>query len=236
MELFYGQRIEEDLICFDAEESAHLVKVMRHKNGDTITAMDGSGSLIHCTLLNADTKGSTAQINRIEPDWGKRKYKVQLAVCPTKNNERFEWMGEKVTEIGIDILSPVIGERSERKIYKTDRMRRIVLSAAKQSLKTKIPIVEEPISVMQFIKNAPSKSLKLIAYCFEGDKHSIREVIEKTNADDIVILIGPEGDFSPKEVEAAIKSGFKPVHLGTSRLRTETAALCSVMSVYYRFM
>lgn len=236
MELFYGQLSDEGLITFDGEESTHMVKVMRHRAGDDIFAMDGSGVLFHCTLLQADAKGSCARINSGEKGWGGHPYHLTLACSPTKNNERYEWMGEKATETGMDRLVPVIGERSERKVYKTDRMRRIVLSAAKQSLKTAIPQISEPMSVLDFIKTAPEDSLKLIAYCFEGEKVSIKEALEKSSATDIIILIGPEGDFSPKEVAEAIRKGFKPVHLGSSRLRTETAALFGVSCVYGKFM
>ena len=237
MELFYGQLSDDSLLTFDGEESTHLVKVMRHREGDSIFAMDGSGVLFHCTLLDANPKGSCARIDSREEGWGTVPYRLTLACCPTKNNERFEWMGEKATELGIDCLVPMIGERSERKVYKTDRMRRIVLSAAKQSLKTAIPEVKEPVSVLEFIASAPKDSLRLIAYCFEGEKLSIREALQNCpDRQKICVLIGPEGDFSPREVSEAIRAGFKAVHLGSSRLRTETAALCSVASVYNRFM
>lgn len=236
MELFYGRIGDESLFLFDAEESTHMVKVLRHKAGDRVYAMDGGGSLYSVELQECSPKGSAGRIVAVEKDWDRRDYTIELAVCPTKNNERFEWMGEKVTEVGIDALVPVIGERSERKVYKTERMRRILLSAAKQSLKTRIPQVQEPISVLEFIERAPKNALKLIAYCFEGEKLSIREALERSSCSDVVILIGPEGDFSPKEVAAALKAGFKAVHLGPSRLRTETAALCAVMSVYNKYM
>ena len=236
MELFYGRIGDESLFLFDAEESTHMVKVLRHKAGDRVYAMDGGGSLYSVELQECSPKGSAGRIVAVEKDWDRRDYTIELAVCPTKNNERFEWMGEKVTEVGIDSLVPVIGERSERKVYKTERMRRILLSAAKQSLKTRIPQVQEPISVLEFIERAPKNALKLIAYCFEGEKLSIREALEKSSCSDVVILIGPEGDFSPKEVAAALKAGFKAVHLGPSRLRTETAALCAVMSVYNKYI
>ncbi|MGM9788313.1 MAG: RsmE family RNA methyltransferase, partial [Candidatus Cryptobacteroides sp.] len=206
------------------------------KAGDRVYAMDGGGSLYSVELQECSPKGSAGRIVAVEKDWDRRYYTIELAVCPTKNNERFEWMGEKVTEVGIDALVPVIGERSERKIYKTERMRRILLSAAKQSLKTRIPQVQKPMSVLEFIERAPKNALKLIAYCFEGEKHSIREALERSSCSNVVILIGPEGDFSPKEVAAALKAGFKAVHLGPSRLRTETAAICAVMSVYNKYM
>lgn len=236
MELFYGQLSDDNLITFDGEESAHMVKVLRHREGDEIFAMDGSGTLFHCTVLDASVKGSYARIDSRQERWGVPAYHLTLACCPTKNNERFEWLGEKATELGIDALVPVIGDRSERKIYKTERMRRIVLSAAKQSLKTAVPQVRECISVLDFIAEAPKDSLKMIAYCFEGEKLSIKDALQKFTGESICILIGPEGDFSPKEVSEAIKAGFKPVHLGSSRLRTETAALFSVACVYDKYL
>ncbi len=235
MELFYGQLSDDNLLTFDSEESTHLVKVMRHREGDEIFAMDGSGTLFRCTLIDACVKGSSAHIDSRQEGWGVPAYHLTLACCPTKNNERYEWLGEKATEMGIDTLVPVIGERSERKIYKTERMRRIVLSAAKQSLKTAIPQVRECISVLDFITEAPKDSLKLIAYCFDGEKLSIKDALQKFSGDRICVLIGPEGDFSPKEVAEAIKAGFKPVHLGSSRLRTETAAIFSVACVYEKY-
>lgn len=237
MILFYGQIEGDGIISFDKQESTHMVKVLRHRCGDMIFAIDGSGTLFHCRLLEADSNGATAQIEQEEKDWGGHgEYELELAVCPTKNNERLEWLAEKATEVGVDVISPVIGERSERKIYKTDRMRRIVLSATKQSLKGKVPVVNEAVSVLEFIKNAPADALKLIAYCFEGQKLSIKEALESSSARKIIVLIGPEGDFSSKEVSEALKAGFKPVHLGESRLRTETAALYSVMAVYNKHL
>jgi 16S rRNA (uracil1498-N3)-methyltransferase len=164
-----------------------------------------------------------------------------MAVCPTKNNDRFEWFAEKACEIGFDVLSPVFGDHSERKVLKTARVEKILVSAAKQSLKAAIPIVNEPVSVKEFIKEAAEddKSLKLIAYCFEDERaprRSIKEVLNSFDGTDITVMIGPEGDFSHAEAEAALEAGFIPVHLGESRLRTETAALTAAASVYFRYM
>lgn len=236
MELFYGQRTARDEVYLDADESIHLVKVMRHKAGDVIYVTDGKGTVMKCDILEASPKGSTARVVEEDHNFGKHPYTLTLAVSPTKNNERYEWMGEKATEFGVDTIVPVIGERSERRIYKTERLRKVVLSAAKQSLKSELPTVEEPISVLDFIQNAPHNALKLIAYCFEGEKISIKEALEAYSGNNIVIMIGPEGDFSPKEVAEAIRKGFKPVHLGPSRLRTETAAICAAGSVYYKYL
>ena len=141
-----------------------------------------------------------------------------MAVCPTKNNERFEWFVEKAVEMGVEVISPVIGERSERKVYKTERTARIALSATKQSLKAALPSIEEPLSVMEFIKASDPRSLRLIACCFEDEAHPRRSIAEALRgwdgAADYTVLIGPEGDFSPAELQVAIEAGFIPVHLG----------------------
>ncbi|MBP5488847.1 MAG: 16S rRNA (uracil(1498)-N(3))-methyltransferase [Bacteroidales bacterium] len=255
MELFYSNDISGDLVRLNAEESAHCVRVLRHREGDEIAVMDGRGTLLWCVLEDASVKEAVARIVRREPGFGSHPYRLTLAVCPTKNFDRYEWMAEKATEIGVDVIAPVIGERSERKVCKTDRLDRIVLSAAKQSLKAAVPVVAEPVSVLDFIKSFSDSSslpqspvssgassdpsvgvLKLIAYCFEGEKVSIKEALEASSLSDVVVLIGPEGDFSPKEVAAAVRAGFRPVHLGTSRLRTETAALTAAESVYFKYL
>jgi 16S rRNA (uracil1498-N3)-methyltransferase len=163
-----------------------------------------------------------------------------MAVCPTKNNDRFEWLAEKACEIGFDTLSPIIGEHSERKILKIQRAEKILISAAKQSLKAAVPFVNEPVSVKDFIRqSSESDGLKLIAYCFEDEQHprrSIKQVLESYQGTDITIMIGPEGDFSKEEAEMAMSAGFIPVHLGDSRLRTETAALTATAAVYFHMM
>ena len=163
-----------------------------------------------------------------------------MAVCPTKNNDRYEWFAEKACEIGLDEISPVIGEHSERRVFKTARLEKILISASKQSLKAAVPAVHEPVSVRDFILahgGDCSQSLRLIAYCFEDEnvpRRSIKEVLSDFDGTEIVVLIGPEGDFSRAEAELALANGFIPVHLGNSRLRTETAALTAVSAVYFR--
>ena len=306
MELFYSNDISGDTVRLGVEESGHCVKVMRHRGGDEIAVMDGAGTLLWCRLEEASPSAAVARIVRREPGFGAHPYHLTLAVCPTKNMDRYEWMAEKVTEFGVDLIVPLIGERSERKVCKTERLERIVLSAAKQSLKAAVPHIAQPLSVADFIASfAPGASaavsgsvalsslgpspavsgslpsaavsgsvavsslgpsspvsgslpsaavspagsqpsasslsdrgepLKLIAYCFEGEKLSIREALEASNQRDVVVLIGPEGDFSPREVAAALRAGFKPVHLGASRLRTETAALAAATALYYKYI
>lgn len=241
MELFYSYDCDGQVCRLDAEEAAHCTKVLRHRRGDEVNVIDGQGTLYRCILLDDSPKGCTAQVAERIEDWGGHPYRLEMAVCPTKNNDRYEWFVEKATEIGTDAISPVIGDRSERKVYKTERAAKIALSATKQSLKARIPQVNEPVSVKEFIRNAPKESLKLIAYCFEDESHprmSMKEALDRAGekAREVIVLIGPEGDFSQEEARLAIDCGFIPVHLGNSRLRTETAAVTAASFMYFHFL
>ena len=245
MELFYSRDIEGGLCRLDQDESGHCVKVLRHRAGDEISVIDGCGTLYRCRITSDSPKGVEAMVLSYEENWGGHPYRLHMAVCPTKNNDRYEWFAEKACEIGLDEVSPVIGEHSERRIFKTARIEKILVSAAKQSLKGAVPVVHEPISVRDFIGSFGTSgqdgddALKLIAYCFEDEnvpRRSIKEVLAGYKGRDIVIMIGPEGDFSHTEAELALANGFIPVHLGDSRLRTETAALTAVSAVYFHHM
>ena len=259
MELFYSRDIDGGICRLDSDESGHCVRVLRHRSGDEISVIDGCGTLYRCRITCDSHKGVEAAILSAEEGWGSHPYRLHLAVCPTKNNDRYEWFAEKTCEIGFDQLSPIIGDHSERRILKTSRVEKILVSAAKQSLKAAVPTVDEPISVKDFILSFGSPSsqngqlsfrpseaggeisapLRLIAYCFEDEsvpRRSIKEVLSEYEGNDIVVLIGPEGDFSHEEAQLALQSGFIPVHLGSSRLRTETAALTAASAVYFRYM
>ena len=239
MELFYAYEADGRVCRLDAEESGHCVRVLRHRAGDEIHVIDGAGTLFRCRLVDDNPRGAEAEVLETFPGWNAHPYRLTVACCPTKNNERFEWFVEKATEVGVDRIVPVIGERSERKIYKTDRAARIALSATKQSLKARIPEIAEPLSVKDFIgqTDPADGSLKLIAYCFEGEtkRISIQEALQAFDGRDITILIGPEGDFSPEEARLAVEHGYVPVHLGASRLRTETAAVLAAAAVYLAY-
>ena len=198
-------------------------------------------------VIISSPKAVEAMVTESIENWGTHPYRLHLAVCPTKNNDRYEWFAEKACEIGFDELSPVIGDHSERRVLKTARVGKILVSAAKQSLKAAIPSVNEPVSVKEFIASHSAKSssneadgtLRLIAYCFEDEnvpRRSIKEVLEGFDGTEIIVLIGPEGDFSKEEADAALAAGFIPVHLGASRLRTETAALTAAAATYFRYM
>ena len=239
MELFYAYDSDGRLCRLDSDESGHCVRVLRHRVGDEIHVIDGCGTMYRCRLTDDNPKSAEAEVLEAFPGWGGHPYRLTVACCPTKNNDRFEWFVEKATEVGVDRIVPVIGERSERKVYKTDRAYRIALSATKQSLKARIPEIADPVSVKDFICHSEpeepvKESLKLIAYCFEGDTRriSIQEALATSTATDITIVIGPEGDFSPEEARLAIEHGYIPVHLGASRLRTETAAVVAATAVY----
>lgn len=238
MELFYSNDIEGGICRLDKDESGHCAKVLRHRCGDEISVIDGCGALYKCRITCDNPKGVEAIVLTCEENWGGHPYNLHMAVCPTKNNDRYEWFAEKACEVGLDMISPVIGEHSERRIFKTPRLEKILVSAAKQSLKAAVPAVSEPVSVKEFIQeSADTDALKLIAYCFEDERvprRSIKEVLEGFDGTDIIVMIGPEGDFSKAEAEMALEHGFIPVHLGASRLRTETAALTAVEAVYFR--
>ena len=229
MEVFFSDDICDGRVRLDAEESGHCVRVLRHRPGDEISVIDGRGTLYRCALEIADAKGAEARVLEAKPGFGAHPYHLTMAVCPTKNIDRYEWFVEKSTEIGVDVIAPVIGERSERRILKTDRLKRLALSAAKQSLKAAIPTVAEPQSVRDFILAAPADALKLICYCFDDvERKQIQQLLP---AREICILIGPEGDFSPEEAALARERGWVPVSLGESRLRTETAAVVAATAV-----
>ena len=237
MELFYAYEVSGRFCRLDAEESGHCVRVLRHRVGDEIDVIDGLGTLYHCRLTQDSPKGAEAEILSQRADWGALPYHLTIGCCPTKNNDRFEWFVEKATELGVDRIVPLIGDHSERKVYKTERARRIALSATKQSLKARIPEISDPISVKDFVCHSErsEESVYLIAYGFEVSstpRLSIRSALEGFAGRDITVLIGPEGDFSPEEAKLALEHGYVPVHLGPSRLRTETAAVTAVESVY----
>ena len=205
MELFFSDDIQDARIRLDPEESAHLVRVLRHRAGDEVSVIDGRGTLYHCVLELADARGAEVRIMREEPGFGAHPYRLTMAVCPTKNIDRYEWFVEKATEIA--------------------------LSATKQSLKAAIPQIAEPQSVRDFIAAAPADALKLICYCFDDVERSpVQHIVQPGRP--IAILIGPEGDFSPEETQLAREAGWIPVSLGESRLRTETAAVVATTAVY----
>lgn len=225
MQLFYCPEIINGTLHLDPDESRHCFKVLRKKIGDTIHLIDGKGRFYETTITLASQKRISFEIIK---SWTEeeRPYKLHMAVAPTKNIERFEWFLEKVAEIGVDEITPIFCERSERKIIKTERLFKILLSATKQSLKSRLPIFNEAVSFRNFILKNES-STRYIAHCDDQKKESLKNV-SSSNA---TILIGPEGDFSPGEIRFALEHKFTPIHLGNSRLRTETAGVIACHTV-----
>ena len=170
MELFFSRDIDGSVCRLDADESAHCVKVLRHREGDGIHVIDGEGTLYTCRILSASPKEVEAQVTGVERDWGAHPYRLRMAVCPTKNTDRYEWFAEKATEMGLDVITPVIGDHSERKVFKTDRLKRILLSASKQSLKGVVPAVDEPMPLSELIRyySSPSSALPRKTSCSAG--------------------------------------------------------------------
>ena len=228
MHLFYSLDISSDIYVLSAEESLHCIKVLRLKSRDVVHLSDGKGKLYKTKIKDVDVKKCSLEILDVTKEYGKKDYKVHIAVAPTKNINRFEWFLEKATEIGIDQITPLICEHSERRIIKPERLNRVIISAMKQSLKAYLPILNPPQSFADFI-DQKFDSEKYIAYCSEDYRDNLKTLYQKQK--DAVIMIGPEGDFSEQEISIAIKSGFKPVNLGLERLRTETAAVVACHTI-----
>lgn len=226
MQLFFAEDIESAICTLSEEESRHCVKVLRMGVGDELSVTDGNGTLCRCRILEANPKGCVAEVVERMAEYGKRKFRLHVAVAPTKNTARMEWFVEKAVEMGVDVITPIICDHSERVYMKGDRLDKIVVSAMKQSLKAYKPLVNPPTPVADVIKSSCSGQ-RFIAYC-DGD---IRTPLHEAYipGSDATILIGPEGDFSDAEVDAALAAGFQPVTLGPCRLRTETAALAATV-------
>ncbi len=223
MHLFFTPTIQNSTFTLDEEESKHAIRVLRLTVGDVIYLIDGKGGMYETNITDANPKKCTVSIVKKEQT-EKSKNSLHLAVAPTKNMDRMEWLVEKVTEIGIDEISMLLSANSERAVIKIERLEKIAVSAIKQSLKTYLPLINEIIPYKKFIeKNKMFVGKKCIAYCGDGEKQAFKNTINLNS--NTLILIGPEGDFTKEEVAFAIQNGFETVSLGNSRLRTETAAL-----------
>ena len=229
MELFYAQNIllEDDILTFSPEESRHLIKVLRKKFGDLIRVTDGKGLEWIGEIIDINTKkviGKKSQFilhkNNMAP--------LHIAIAPTKNNDRFEWFLEKATEIGVSEITPIICNHSERKAIKPNRLNKILINGIKQSAQFFLPILNPIISFEAFIKKDLPK-IKLMAHCQKGNKLLLQQVRNLDN--EVLIMIGPEGDFSRIEIENAQNQYFTEVSLGSQRLRTETAGLVACSKV-----
>jgi 16S rRNA (uracil1498-N3)-methyltransferase len=229
MQLFYNSDIKstDTIFQFDKEESKHIIKVLRKRGGDIIHITNGKGYLFHSEITLESEKKCEVRIIKIDA-FEARKYNLHIAIAPTKMNDRLEWFLEKATEIGIDEISLILCDHSERKTFKIDRAEKIIQAAMKQSNQFYLPKINEPIPFSDFISKETNSS-KFIAHCEEDKKDLFKNGFQPNQ--NILILIGPEGDFSTKEITLALKNNFIPVSLGNTRLRTETAGIVACHTV-----
>lgn len=230
MNLFYTADIDSEIYTLNEDESKHIIKVLRLKLGSFINLTNGKGTFYKVEIIDDNPKRCIVKVVEFEENVGKRNFKLHIAIAPTKNIERFEWFLEKATEIGIDEITPIICRNSERDSVKTERLNKVIVSAMKQSLKAYCPILNEPIKFSEFLKNQSFKN-KFIAHCDKGERVSLKE--KYIPGSDALILIGPEGDFNSDEINTAIKNGYKEIHLGKSRLRTETAGVVACQTINF---
>lgn len=231
MQLFYTPDITDSpLYYLSEEESKHAIRVLRLQTADRVQLIDGRGGLYEAEIADPHPKKVALKLLSRQTEYGKRGHYLHIAVAPTKNIERLEWFLEKATEIGIDEISLIICQRSERKEAKTDRLNKIITAAIKQSLKAYHPILNEAVPFAKFIAQSKAAQ-KMIAHCEPGEKSDLRKLVKPNG--DYLVLIGPEGDFTPKEIADALQNGFEPITLGNSRLRTETAALEAVFEINF---
>ncbi|WP_224483143.1 16S rRNA (uracil(1498)-N(3))-methyltransferase [Robertkochia aurantiaca] len=231
MQLFFAPDLDKNskIYDFSKDESKHIARVLRKKEGDILYITNGKGYLFEGKLTNIDQKKCSVELisSRLQP---KKRYRLHMAVAPTKMNERYEWFLEKSTEIGIDEITPLICDHSERKKIKNDRFERIIQTALKQSLNCYLPQLNEAIGFRDFI-DKKQKAQLFIAHCKEDERYDLKRHIMPDK--EVLILIGPEGDFSDEEIQLAIQAGYYPVSLSDNRLRTETAAIvaCHIVSM-----
>lgn len=230
MQLFYNQHItaSNEQFTFDKTESRHIVRVLRKKEGDILNITNGNGFVFTAQIRIANDKNCLVTIINTEEKPKSWHYNLHIAIAPTKNNDRFEWFLEKATEIGIDEITPIICDHSERKVLKIERMQKIIEAAAKQSLKYNFPRLNKVSTFNDFIHHENSGQL-YIAHCEEQEKKSLQSELKEVK--NVTILIGPEGDFSLNEIKTALHKNYTPVSLGESRLRTETAGIVAAHTI-----
>jgi 16S rRNA (uracil1498-N3)-methyltransferase len=222
MQLFYTPDISGEFYTLSEDESKHCVRVLRLVEGDAVQLVDGCGGLYVATITEANHKRCTVRVGEVQRGFGKRGYYLHLAVAPTKNTERYEWLLEKATEIGVDEITPLLCEHSERKLVKDERSLKVITAAVKQSLKAYHPQLNPMLDFAQLVSQNFGGT-KLIAHCHNRPKILLKNAVRA--GEPTLIAIGPEGDFSLAEVELAVSCGFTEVSLGESRLRTETAGV-----------
>jgi 16S rRNA (uracil1498-N3)-methyltransferase len=222
MQIFYAPDISGNTYTLNEEESKHCIRVLRMDIGDEITLVDGKGGLYKTRISNPEAKRCQVEVFETIAEFEKRNHYLHIAIAPTKNIERFEWFLEKATEIGIDEITPILCEHSERKVINNERLEKIILSAVKQSIKAYIPKLNQMVPFKQFIQEK-NDGTRFIAHCYKKELTHLKNAINPNQS--TTILIGPEGDFSVEEVNKALQHNYKEISLGNSRLRTETAGI-----------
>ena len=231
MQIFYAPDIAGNTYALDEKESKHIIRVLRMTKGSAVRLIDGKGNLYEGIISDPDQKKCIIVITGKTADFEKRGYRLHIAISPLKNPERFEWFIEKSVEIGVDEITPLVCRNTEKPGIKYERVNNLIISAMKQSLKSTKTILNEPCRFKDFISEQ-SQGLRLIAHCDNSiERNKIADVYSRNM--DAIILIGPEGDFTREEIDSAINSKFIPVHLGASRLRTETAGIAACHSIYF---
>ena len=240
MQLFYAPNIKTKIPAYakasagrftlNESESKHCIKVLRLNAGDTINLIDGKGGFYKAKIINAHPKRCSVKIIETVKDYGRRNFYLHIAIAPPKNIERMKWFLEKVTEIGIDEITPIICKHSERKVVNTERLTKVITSAVKQSIKAYHPVLNNPVKFDEFVMSEFSNNChKFIAYYNAHNKKNLKKTYRTKQ--DALILIGPEGDFTSEEVKFAVKNNFTEISLGGSRLRTETAGIVACCTV-----
>ncbi len=228
MHVFFVPTISGDKLYLPEEESHHCTKVLRLRRGHEVAVTDGKGSWSTASIEEVHPRSSLLKITKTVSGYGKRPFSLHMAVAPTKNIDRFEWFLEKATECGIDEITPVLCENSERRIIKPPRLEKILATAMKQSLRAYLPTLNPIIDLSSFLSR-PVQGNAFIAHCADGDKHKLDTLCEQGK--DVLILVGPEGDFSRAEINTALQQGYQPISMGNHRLRTETAAIALCVQV-----
>ena len=228
MNIFFTPGISGQFYTLDESESKHCIRVLRYMKGDELVLIDGKGNWYEAIITDPNPKHCSVEVSKTIQNVGKRNYYLHIAIAPTKNIDRFEWFLEKATEIGIDEITPFLCEHSERRQIKNDRLEKVIVSAMKQSLKAFLPKLNNLTTFESFIE-AATESCKYIAHCEEsGKKHLFHQA---KPSETLLVLIGPEGDFSPQEIQLAKEKGFAEISLGESRLRTETAGIVAAQII-----
>lgn len=231
MQVFYAPDITGDTYTLDERESKHTIRVLRMNKNAPVRLIDGKGNLFEGVITEPDPRNCSIKIISVTRNFEKKNYRLHIAISPLKNPERFEWFIEKSVEIGVDEITPIICRNTEKQGVKTVRIRNLIISAMKQSLKAQETVLNETMTFSEFLNQNHRGALMIAHCCIDNRRKGIADIY--TKGDDVVIMIGPEGDFTKEEIEKAMSKNFTQIHLGSSRLRTETAGVAACHSVYF---